>query len=338
MLKSYLLKLLAGGDLSAQDMEKAFDLLTSGQAAHSQIGAFLALMQRKKVTSNELVGAARMLRRAATFIDCGRLEPVDVVGTGGDGANTFNISTASFFVAAGAGVVMAKHGNRSATSKCGAADVLEKLGLNLEAPPEVVENSIADVGAGFLFAAKMHPAIGRMRILRRELGIPTMFNLLGPLLNPAGAKYQLLGVNAPDLTELFAETLRQLGSRRAMVVHGMYDHLDEISCCGPTRVSELKDGQVRTYELLPEVLLGETYDAADLAGGDAELNAKLLLDVVCGCDRGAKRAVVLANAGAVIYIAGLAVDLRDGVRCAAESIDSGAAKAKLDAVIEASRG
>lgn len=337
MLRAYLEKLLAGADLTGREMEQAFELLTSGRAAHSQIGAFLTALQLKGVTFDELSGAARMLRRSATFIDCAQRDVVDVVGTGGDRSNSFNISTASSFVAAGAGTPMAKHGNRAASSKCGAADVLAALGVNLDAPAEVVESAIVEHGIGFLYAAKMHPVMGRMRILRQELGVPTIFNLLGPLTNPAGARCQVLGVYSPKLTELFAGALRELGSRHAMVVHGM-DGLDEISCSAPTRVAELIDGDIRTYELLPELILGETFDRAELIGGDAAVNAGILLDVLEGRDRGAKRAVVLLNAGAVIYVSGLAADLREGVELAAKSIDSGAARAKLQTLIEVTNG
>ncbi|MDD4818449.1 MAG: anthranilate phosphoribosyltransferase [Victivallaceae bacterium] len=334
MLKKYLKKAVTGRDLTAAEMGEAFELLTSGTVPHSQIGAFLAAMQIKGITGGELAGAAAVMRRAANFIDCGQREVVDVVGTGGDGADTFNISTASCFVAAGAGVAMAKHGNRAATSRCGSADVLAELGVNLDAPAEKVEASIMENGIGFLFAARLHPVMGRMRIIRGELGIPTVFNLLGPLTNPAGAKYQVIGVFAAELTELFAAALRDLGSRHALVVHGM-DGLDEISCCAPTRVSELLDGEVRTRELLPEMFFDGVYDKSELVGGDAKTNAAIMLDVLSGRDRGARRAVVLLNAGAVIYVSGLAADIAGGVELARRSIDSGAALDKLEILKEA---
>ena len=335
MLKEYIDALILRRNLSAAETEEAFAILTCGRASHAQIGAFLAALEMKKITASELAGAARMMRRRASFIDCGARDVADVVGTGGDRSNSFNISTTACFVAAGAGVPMAKHGNRAATSKCGAADVLAELGVNLDASAATVEYAISEHGVGFLYAAKMHPVMAQMRIIRKELGIRTIFNMLGPLTNPAGARFQLIGVYASELTELFASALRELGSRRAMVVHGL-DGLDEISCCAPTRISELRDGGIFTYELIPEQFTGgESYAPCELAGGDPKLNAQILLDILSGRKRGAKRAVTLMNAGAVIYLSGRAGSMLDGVRLAAESIDSGAALGKLEALKEA---
>ena len=337
MLLTYLNKLFAHNDLTPNEMEDAFRIITGGEVAHSQIGAFLAALRMKGVTRPELVGAARMLRRAAAFIDCGGREVVDVVGTGGDGSNSFNISTTSAFVAAGAGITVAKHGNRAASSRCGSADVLGALGYNLDAPVPVIENAIAEIGIGFLFAAKLHPMLANVAVIRRELKIRTIFNMLGPLCNPAGAKSLVLGVYSPELTELFAGALLELGVRRAMVVHGM-EGIDEISCCGPTRVTELKDGEIRTGELLPELLIGECYDPAEIAGGMPAENAVILRSVLDGSNRGGARASVLLNAGATIYVAGGAPTLLEGIRRAEESIDSGAALNKLERLIEASHG
>ena len=234
MLTRYLEKVLDRRDLSPAEMEEAFRIITGGEVAHSQIGAFLAALRMKGVSQTELVGAARMLRRVAAFIDCGGRDVVDVVGTGGDGTGSFNISTTSAFVAAGAGVCVAKHGNRAASSRCGSADVLAALGFQLDAPAAVMENAIAEHGIGFLYAAKFHPVLGQVAVLRRELRIRTVFNMVGPLCNPAGARSIVLGVYAPELTELFAGALQELGVRRALVVHGL-DGLDEISCCAATR-------------------------------------------------------------------------------------------------------
>ena len=337
MLTRYLNRLFERRDLSPLEMEEALRIVTGGEVAHSQIGAFLAALRMKGVSRSELVGAARMLRRAAAFIDCGRREVVDVVGTGGDGSNSFNISTASAFAAAGAGVTGAKHGNRAASSRCGSADVLAALGYNLEAPVPVIEHEIVENGIGFLYAAKLHPALANVAVIRRELKVRTIFNMLGPLCNPAGAKSIVLGVYAPELTELFAGALLELGVRRALVVHGM-EGIDEISCCGPTRVSELKDGGIRTGELLPELLIGASYDPAEIAGGTPEENAAILCSVLNGSNRGGARASVLLNAGATIYVAGGAPTLREGIRLAGESIDSGAALEKLEKLIEASHG
>lgn len=337
MLTKYLNKVLARRDLTPAEMEEAFRVITGGEVAHSQIGAFLAALRMKGESCAELVGAARMLRRAAAFIDCGGREVVDVVGTGGDGSDSFNISTASAFVAAGAGVTVAKHGNRAASSRCGSADVLNALGCNLDAPPSVIEYAISEHGIGFLYAQKLHPVLANVAVIRRELRIRTIFNMLGPLCNPAGARSIVLGVYAPEMTELFAGALLELGVRRAMVVHGL-DGIDEISCAAPTRVSELRDGAIRTRELQPEMLLERTYDAKELKGGDPQRNAEILLSVLDGSDQGAPRAAVQLNAGATVYVAGGAETLEEGIRKAAGSIDSGAALGKLKTLVEVSHG
>jgi len=269
------------------------------------------------------------------FIDGGTGTVVDTCGTGGDGANTFNISTTAAFVVSGAGVSVAKHGNRSSSSMCGSADVLAALGFNLDVDPVVMEQSIQNNGIGFLFAPKMHPAMKHVMPVRRELKLRTIFNILGPLTNPAGASGQVIGVFSPALTELFAEVLKNLGSRRAFIVHG-HDGLDEITCTETTRVTELRDGIIKTYELYPEMLVGQTFDAEDLAGGDAETNATITLEILKGeCHDGA-RAVVILNAAAAI-VAGEKVDtLEEAVKLAEESIDSGAALDKMNKLIEAS--
>ena len=242
MLKEELEKLLAGKDLTAEETAAAFEKIASKSVPQVQIGAFLAALRAKGESESELAGAARMLRRKCCFIDHGPREVIDTCGTGGDrrdGRSTFNISTTCAFVAAGAGVAVAKHGNRSVSSRCGSADVLAELGYNLDAEPEVIEDSIIDNGIGFLFAAKLHPVMGAVAACRRELGIRTIFNMLGPLINPANAGAQLLGVYEAKLTELFARVLRDLKLRRALVVHG-HDGMDEITICAPTRVSELR--------------------------------------------------------------------------------------------------
>ncbi|MBO4648180.1 MAG: anthranilate phosphoribosyltransferase, partial [Lentisphaeria bacterium] len=250
--------------------------------------------------------------------------------------STFNISTTCAFVAAGAGVGVAKHGNRSVSSQCGSADVLAELGYNLDASPETVEDSIMDNGIGFLFAAKLHPVMGTVAPYRRELGIRTIFNQLGPLINPANANAQLLGVYDAKLTEIFARVLRDLNVRRAMVVHG-HDGMDEITICAPTRVSELKDGDIHTFDLRPELYLGKLYDASEIPGGDAKENARILRGILEGKEQGAARAITLLNSGAAILVGGKAEDLRDGIRQAERSIDSGAALEKLEALIRSSK-
>ena len=328
-------KVLAKKDLSEREMERLMLDFVSGEVPHSRLGAMLAALRMKGESLSELVGAARMLRRRASYIDCGTRNPVDVVGTGGDGGISFNISTTSSFVAAGAGVTVAKHGNRAVSGKCGAADVLAELGFNLQTEPEKMEHAIKSHGIGFLFAPRMHPVLGAVSVLRRELGVRTIFNMLGPLCNPAVATGIVLGVYDTGLTELFAEALRALGTKRAMVVCA-HDGLDEISCGAPTRVAELKDGMIKSYDLYPELLLETTYPLSAIGGGDAKVNAGILLAVLEGRDRGAARAVVLLNAVAVIYVAGLAADLPAGIAAAAESIDSGRAREKLRILIEES--
>ena len=337
MLTNYLNKLLAKNDLTSSEMEQAFETITGGEVAPAQIGAFLAALRMKGESCAELVGAARVLRRAVSFIDCGDREVTDVVGTGGDGSNSFNISTTAAFVAAGAGVTVAKHGNRAASSKCGAADVLGALGYNLEAAPAVIKEAILKLGIGFLFAQKLHPILANVAAIRRQLKIRTIFNMLGPLCNPAGARSMVLGVYAPEMTELFARVLQELGVRRAMVVHGL-EGIDEISCAAPTQVAELRDGEIHTYRLQPEILLSRVYNPEELKGGDLQRNAEILLSVLDNSNQGAPRAAVLLNAGATIYVAGLADTLEEGIKKAATSIDSGAALGKLKALIEVSHG
>ena len=339
MLKAELEKILSGADLTAEEMAASLEKIASGNVPPVQIGAFLGTLRAKGESESELTGAARMLRRKCRFIDHGAREVIDTCGTGGDrrdGRSTFNISTTCAFVAAGAGVGVAKHGNRSVSSKCGSADVLAELGYNLDASPEAVEDSIMDNGIGFLFAAKLHPVMGAVAPFRRELGIRTIFNMLGPLINPANADAQLLGVYDAKLTELFARVLRELRVRRAFVVHG-HDGMDEITICAPTRISELKNGEIRTYDLRPEIYLGRLYAADEIPGGDPAENAKILRSVLAGEDHGGARAITVLNSGAAILVAGKAEDLRDGMRQAEKSIDSGAAMGKLEALIRSSK-
>ena len=330
-------KVLAGTDLTSQEAELMLDRMTSEGASAGRSGALLAALRAKGESRSELVGAARFLRRYVKKVDCGDLPVVDVVGTGGDGGISFNVSTTAAFVAAGAGAVLAKHGNRAVSGKCGAADVLAELGFNLDAPVERIEKSIRDNGIGFLFAPKLHARMGAVGALRKELGTRTIFNLLGPLANPAGAKSIVLGVCDAKLTRLFAEVLLDLGTERALVVHGD-DGLDEISCCTPTMIAELKDGKITEYTITPETLLGRRYDRSEIAGGDAAENAKLLKAVLSGQDRGAARAIVVLNAAATLIAANIAQNFAEGIKLAERSIDSGAAMKKLAALIAASHG
>jgi len=337
VLPRLLNKVLSGADLSSQEAELMLDHLTSGEEPAGRCGALLAALRFKGESRSELVGAARFLRRCVTPVGCGDLKVVDVVGTGGDGGISFNVSTTAAFVAAGAGAVLAKHGNRAVSGKCGAADVLAELGFNLDAPPERMEKSIRENGIGFLFAPKLHARMAKVAELRRDLGARTIFNLLGPLANPAGAKSIVLGVCDARLTRRFAEVLLDLGAERALVVHGD-DGLDEISCCTPTQVAELKNGRITEYTIMPEQYLGRRYDRSEIAGGDAAANAKLLKAVLSGAERGAARAIVVLNAGATLLAAGLAEDLGGAMKLAERSIDTGAALGKLAALIAASHG
>jgi anthranilate phosphoribosyltransferase len=331
MFKEHLGRIVRRQDLDQQQMSELIADIFSGGVTDAQVGAFMAALATKGETFEELAGAARAMRRKAHRIQTSAATVVDTCGTGGDGASTFNISTTTAFVVAGCGVTVAKHGNRSVSSQCGSADVLEALGLRLDVDPEVVEEAVETHGIGFLFAPLYHGAMRFAAKARKEVGLRSIFNMLGPLTNPAGANCQLIGVYAPELTEMFAETLRLLGSRRAMVVHG-HDGLDEISICAPTRVSELVDGQIRTYDLDPEDHFGRLAKPEALAGGDPETNAAIIREILDGRE-GDPRNVVLINAAAALLAAGKAPDLSAGLRMAAESIDSGAAREKLDGLI-----
>jgi anthranilate phosphoribosyltransferase len=271
------------------------------------------------------------MRRHAVFIDPRGKQVVDTCGTGGDSLSTFNISTTAAFVVAGAGIPVAKHGNRSITSKSGSADVLAELGVNLEVSPDVMEECIHEVGIGFLFAPKLHPAMKHAMGPRRELGFRTIFNLLGPLANPAGARCQVLGVFAPELTEMFAEVLKQLGSQRVFVVHGQ-DGMDEITVTGTTRVSELRDGAIRTYNFDPLSVMEDYADISTLAGGDPKQNAVITRSILEG-EKGPRRDIVCLNAAAGLIAGGAAKDFIDGFRLAEKTLDSGAALQALEGLV-----
>jgi anthranilate phosphoribosyltransferase len=328
-------RVAAGEDLTRQEAEAAMEELLSGRASDDEIAGLLAALRSKGPTVEELVGFARaMCRHAQPIFPDGRRPAgalVDTCGTGGDAAGTFNISTAAAFVVAGAGVRVAKHGNRSFSSKCGSADVLEALGLNLALPAERIGAAIEEVGIGFLFAPAVHTAMRHAMAARRKLGGQTVFNLLGPLTNPAGASAQVLGVFAPALTDLLAQAASQLGIARAFVVHGT-DGLDEISLCADTYVAEVREGAVRRYTVGPEDFGLTRAPGKALAGGDAAENARIIRAIFEG-ERGPRRDVARANASAALVAAGRAADFREGVRMAAESLDSGTAHAKLDALI-----
>ncbi len=348
-MKEMIHKLVDGVDLSEGEMVDAMEAIMGGEATHAQMAAFLTALRIKGETVAEITGAARVMREHATPIRVQRrpqpvvtvdreeinidLETiVDTCGTGGDQTHTFNISTTTAFVIAGAGVPVAKHGNRAVSSRCGSADVLEKLGVNLDVTSEVVEQCIAEVGIGFLYAPLLHSAMKHVAPVRREMGIRTIFNILGPLTNPAGAGCQVLGVYHQELTGMLAAVLGRLGSRRALVVHGA-DGLDEITITGPTHVAEWRDGVVIEYDIRPEELGLTCAPAQEITGGDAGENAAIVRAVLDG-EKGPRRDVVLLNAAAALLAADVVEDLAAGVARAAEVIDSGAAREKLDQLVE----
>jgi len=334
MLREAIQSAIEGRHLSRAEAAAAVDAMLDGNAPASLIAGLLIALRVKGETPDEIAGAAQALRARAARVDVPLDRLVDTCGTGGDGAHTFNISTAAAFVAAAAGARVAKHGNRAASSKCGSADVLAALGAEVELPPEGVAACIRECGIGFLFAPRHHAAMRHVAPVRKELGVRTLFNLLGPLANPAGARRQLLGVPARHLVIVLARTLVELGAERAFVVHG-YGGLDEISPAGPTYVAEVRGGCVREYEVTPEELGVARGAVEDLRGGDADRNAALLREVLRG-ERGARRSAVLLNAGAAIAAAEVCESMRDGIRLAEEAIDSSAALERLDRFVRAS--
>lgn len=330
-IQQALAHVLDRNSLSAGQAEMVMEQIMTGEATPAQIGGFLIALRTKGETVDEVTGFARAMRRNAVPVRPRGGLLVDTCGTGGDGAGTFNISTTAAFVVAGAGLSVAKHGNRSVSSRCGSADVLEALGVNLDLRPEDVAACIDAVGIGFLYAPRLHPAMKHAIGPRREMGVRTVFNILGPLTNPAGAEVQVLGVYDGALTEMMAQVLASLGSRAAFVVHGA-DGLDELSTTGVNRVAQLRDGKVRTFTLDPLDLGMPRATLADLAGGDAADNAALTRAVLAGAP-GPGRDVVLLNAAAALMAGGLAAGLREGLALAAESVDAGAARAKLSQLV-----
>ena len=336
MLKPFITKAVNRQNLSAEEAKQAMTVIMTGQATQAQIGAYLIAMRMKGETVEEITGSVRAMRSVAVKVNVtDRSQPVyDIVGTGGDGAHTFNISTAAAFVIAGAGRRVAKHGNRAASSHCGAADVLAALGGSLDLTAEQVGKAIDEVGIGFMFAAKFHPAMKYVGGPRKEIGQRTLFNILGPLSNPANADIQLTGVFSPDLTEPLANVLGELGSRAAMVIHG-YGGTDELPPCGPNRISHLKDGKVTTYELDPASFGIARATIEDLRGGTPDESAIMMRDLLSGKLRGARRDAVLLNAAAAL--AAESGDFKAGFAEATQSLDSGAALKKLDALVAFSK-
>jgi anthranilate phosphoribosyltransferase len=345
MIKEAITKVVGGNDLTEVEMEKCMDEIISGKATPAQIGAFITALRLKGETVDEITGAARAMRAKGVkiqiedyLVNIDRDEInveeetiLDTCGTGGDATNTFNVSTACAFVAAGAGVRVAKHGNRAVSSLCGSADVVESLGVKLDITSSDVERCLREVGIGFLYAPIFHGAMKYAAGPRQEIGIRTIFNLLGPLTNPAGASVQVLGVYEPALTEKIAHVLKRLGTRNAFVVCGE-GTLDEISICGSTRISHLKNGEVRTFGLTPEEVGFKRAVPENIKGGNALENARIIREILNG-QQGPKRDIVLLNAAAAFVAAGLDGDFKEGIERAKDSIDSARAKEKLEHLI-----
>jgi anthranilate phosphoribosyltransferase len=336
-------RVVEGQHLSRSEAESVMNEIMTGKATDAQIAAFLTGLRMKCETVDELIGFARVIREkaspvrpcgavAASFSGTDREMLVDTCGTGGDATGTFNISTATAFVVAGAGIRVAKHGNRSVSSLCGSADVVEALGIRLDLPAETVARCIDEVGIGFLYAPLLHEAMRYVVLARREMKIRTVFNLLGPICNPARATAQVLGVYNEDLTEIMAQVLCELGTERAFVVHGS-DGLDEITISGESKISEVRDGDVRTYYVTPEDFGIPRAPISAIQGGDARRNAQIIRDILSGV-RGTRYDVVLLNAAAGLVVGGKSGGLRDGIELARESIESGKALSCLNRLIE----
>lgn len=334
MIKEAISQLSKKQNLSSEIMEQVMDEIMNNEATEAQKAAFLAALAMKGETIDEITAAARVMRKHCEKFLNDR-DVLEIVGTGGDGSNSFNISTAASIVTSAAGVPVAKHGNRAASSKCGTADCLEALGVKIDISPEKSSQLLNDIKICFLFAQKYHTAMRFVGGVRREMGIRTLFNILGPLANPAGASMQLLGVYSADLVEPLARVLSNLGVKSAMVVYGE-DSIDEISMSAPTKVCEFRNGKdFKTYEITPEQFGFKRCQKSDLVGGTPKENAQILRDILDG-KKGAKRDAVLLNAGAAIYVAGMADDIDTGIGIAKDMIDSGKAKAQLKRFIEQS--
>lgn len=329
-MKKFIQKIVEKNDLTGEESETAMEMIMSGKATPSQLGSFLTALRMKGESSGEIAGFARVMRQFARKIEP-KVEDVlvDVCGTGGDKIKTFNVSTAAMFAACACGVKIAKHGNLAITSNSGSADVLEALEINLNLEPEKIRKSIEEIGIGFMFAPVHHPAMKYALPVRKELGIRTVFNVLGPLTNPAGTQAQLMGVFSPELTVKLAEVFRLLGLKRAMVVYGE-PGLDEISNLGDTKISELRDGKIKTYSIEPEDFGLKRAKAEDLAGGDAKASAEILLNILKGQERGPKRDIVVLNAAAAMVLGEKTKTLREGVELAAAVLDKGLAYKKFE--------
>lgn len=331
MIQQAIAKAIEGISLTEAEAVEVMNGIMSGDATPAQIGAFLVAFRLKGETIEEVTGFARVMRARATRIDCRAYPIVDTCGTGGDGKHTFNISTAAAFVAAAAGASIAKHGGRAASSKAGSADVLTALGVNIETPPERVSACIDEIGIGFMFAPSLHSAMRFASGPRRELGVRTVLNLLGPLTNPAGTTAQVMGVYDAGVIQTAAHVLNNLGAERAFVVHSA-DGLDEFTTTAPTHVAEARDGVVRTYDVEPEDFGLPRASIEDLKGGEAEENAEIIRSVLAG-ESGPRRDIVLLNAAAAIVAGSAAEDFDEGIKKAARAIETGEAREKLDALV-----
>ncbi|MDY6912498.1 MAG: anthranilate phosphoribosyltransferase [Chloroflexota bacterium] len=335
MIKEAITKAVEGSNLSMQETEGVMKEIMGGEATPAQIAAFITALRIKGETPDEITGCARVMRGNAIRVSPKRTDIVDTCGTGGDASGTFNISSAVAFVAAGARLGVAKHGNRSVSSKCGSADLMGALGVKIDLSAEQVAKCIDEVGIGFLFAPSFHPAMKHATPVRQEIGLRTIFNVLGPLANPAWAKRQLIGVFSSDLTETLAEVLKSMGTEHAFVVHGA-GGLDELSTTGSNRVSELRNGQIKTYTLDSQALGLPGAKQSDLLGGTVEENAEIV-KAVLQSQPGPKRNIVLFNAAAVLVAGGKASDLKEGLALATESIDSGRAFEKIGKLAQMSQ-
>ena len=332
MIKEAISKIVKNQDLSESEMIEVMNEIMTGAASPGQIGAFITALRIKGETVDEITGAAKVMREKATKIEVKGRNVVDTCGTGGDEAMTFNISTAAAFVAAGVGLTVAKHGNRSVSSKSGSADVLKALGVNIEAEVQKVEECLMEVGIGFLFAPMLHGAMKYAAPVRREIGIRTIFNILGPLTNPAGARCQVIGVYDDSLTDILGKVLANLGAEHAFVVRGT-DGLDEITLTTETKVTELKDGNLRTYHIKPEDFGFKRCMPEDLKGGMPEQNAEIILSILKG-KKGPQRDIVLLNAAFAIVAGKMANSIKEGISIARGAVDGGAALEKLNKLVE----
>lgn len=328
MIKEAIAKLVEQIDLTRHEAAQVMQEIMSGQATLAQISAYLVTMRLKGETIDEIAGSAEIMRQHAAKIKFTGANLLDTCGTGGDSSHTFNISTIAAFVAAGAGATVAKHGNRAVSSKCGSADLLKELGVNIEAPVTVVEKCLKEAKIAFLFAPLLHESMKYAAPVRKEIGVRTIFNILGPMTNPACARHHLLGVFSADLTKPLASALGKLGSRHVLVAHGL-DGLDEITTTSETVISELKNGKVKTYKIKPSDFGVKKSKPADLKGGDAACNARLALEILNG-KKGPKRDIVALNAGAALYAVDIAKTIKEGIKLAEEAIDNGRALRKLE--------